>query len=89
MLALTNPKGLVLLAALLPPFINRDLPIFPQAAILSITFAVMCFFNHLLLAYAGGHARRFLASDRRVRAVRGVLGTLFLGFGAALALSTR
>jgi threonine/homoserine/homoserine lactone efflux protein len=49
----------------------------------------MCFFNHLLLAYAGGHARRFLASDRRVRAVRGVLGTLFLGFGAALALSTR
>lgn len=89
LLALTNPKGLVLLAALLPPFINHEVPVFPQAAILSLTFGTMCFFNHLLLAFAGARARRFLSSERRMLAVRRALGTLFIGFGAALALSAR
>ncbi len=88
-LALTNPKSLVLVAALLPPFINRDLPVFPQAAILSVTFATMCFFNHLLLAVLSGRARRFFASERRMLAVRRALGSLFIGFGAMLALSAR
>ena len=88
-LAVTNPKSLVLLAALLPPFTDRSQPIFQQAAILSITFAVMCFCNHLFLAYAAGRARRFLASERRLVAVRHALGTLFIGFGAALALTAR
>jgi homoserine/homoserine lactone efflux protein len=89
LLAVTNPKGLVLLAALLPPFIDRSQPVLPQAAILSITFAVMCFFNHLLLAFASGHTRRFLTSKSRMRTLRCALGTMFLGFGAALALSAR
>jgi homoserine/homoserine lactone efflux protein len=89
LLALTNPKSLILVAALLPPFIDHDFPIFPQAAILSVTFAAMCFFNHLFLAFAGSRARLFLASERRMKAVRRALGALFIGFGAALALSTR
>jgi threonine/homoserine/homoserine lactone efflux protein len=89
LLALTNPKGLVLLAALLPPFINRDLPVFPQAAVLSLTFAAMCFCNHLFLAGTASRARRFLASGQRMRALRRALGALFVGFGAALALSAR
>ncbi len=88
-LALTNPKGLILLAALLPPFLDRSQPVFAQAAILSITFAAMCFCNHLFLAFASGRARRFLASQSRMRALRRALGTLFLGFGAALALTSR
>jgi homoserine/homoserine lactone efflux protein len=88
-LALTNPKSFILVAALLPPFINHDLPTLPQAAILSITFATMCFFNHVFLAFAGGHARRFLSSEQRTLAVRRALGTMFIGFGAALAFSAR
>jgi threonine/homoserine/homoserine lactone efflux protein len=88
-LALTNPKGLVILAALLPAFINRDLPVLPQAAVLSLTFAGMCFCNHLLLAAAANRARRFLAAGRRMIAIRKVLGALFAGFGAALAFSAR
>jgi threonine/homoserine/homoserine lactone efflux protein len=89
LLALTNPKGLVLLAALLPPFINHDHPVLPQAAILSVTFAVLCFCNHLFLAATASRARRFLASGRRMAALRRALGALFVGFGAALALSAR
>jgi threonine/homoserine/homoserine lactone efflux protein len=89
LLALTNPKGLVLLAVLLPLFINRDQPVLPQAAVLSLTFAVLCFCNHLLLAAAASRARRFLAAGRRTLAIRKVLGVLFAGFGAALAFSAR
>jgi homoserine/homoserine lactone efflux protein len=88
-LALTNPKSFVLVAALLPPFIDRDLPVFPQAAILSLTFAAMCFLNHLLLAFAAERLRGVLVSKSRMSAVRRALGTLFIGFGAALALNAR
>ena len=52
LLSLTNPKGLILVAALIPPFVNHSLPVLPQVAILSLTFATMCFFNHLFLAFA-------------------------------------
>ncbi len=89
LLALTNPKGLILVAALIPPFVNHSLPVLPQVAILSLTFATMCFFNHLFLAFAGSRARRFLSSERRLLAVRRVLGSLFMGFGVALALTSR
>jgi threonine/homoserine/homoserine lactone efflux protein len=89
LLALTNPKGLVLVAALLPPFINRDLPVLPQAAVLSLTFAAMCFCNHLFLAATASSARRFLASGQRMRALRRTLAAFFVGFGAALALGAR
>jgi homoserine/homoserine lactone efflux protein len=54
-----------------------------------VTYAVMCFANHLALAFAGGKIRRFLSSERRIVAVRRVLGTLFIGFGAALASASR
>jgi len=88
-LALTNPKGLVLLTALLPPFVNHEHPVIPQVAIFSITFAVMAFCNHIFLAFAGSRLRHFLTSERRMLNVRRALGGLFVAFGAALALSTR
>jgi homoserine/homoserine lactone efflux protein len=87
--SLTNPKALVLIAALIPPFVDPVGPVLPQVTILSVTYAVMCFANHLLLAFAGGRIRRFLASERRMIAVRRVLGALFIGFGAALATASR
>jgi threonine/homoserine/homoserine lactone efflux protein len=89
LLAITNPKALVLIAALIPPFVDRAQPMFTQVTILSLTYAALCFGNHLLLAFAGGKLRRFLSSERRMTAVRRVLGTTFIGFGAALATASR
>lgn len=88
-LAITNPKALVLIAALFPPFIDRTQALLPQAAIMSVSYAALCFANHLVLAFAGGKIRRFLSSERRVVAVRRTLGALFVGFGAALATASR
>lgn len=83
--SITNPKALVILAALIPPFVDKGAPVIPQVAIMSVTYAGLCFVAHLLLAFAGGHVRRFLSSQPRVLAMRRTLGALFIGFGAALA----
>jgi threonine/homoserine/homoserine lactone efflux protein len=87
--ALTNPKGIILLAALLPPFVDHTQPVFPQVAVMSATFASLCFGNHLFLAFAGARVRHFLSSPCRLKAVRRALGSLFIGFGAALAFASR
>lgn len=89
LVSLTNPKALVILAALIPPFVDHSHAVLPQVAVMSATYAALCFANHLLLAFAGGKARRFLASEKRMRAVRRVLGAMFIGFGAALATASR
>lgn len=88
-LALTNPKGLLLLAALLPPFIDHTRPVVPQAAVMSVTFAVMCFLNHLFLAQVAGRIRKFLASERSMRLLRRGLGGMFIGFAGALMATSR
>jgi homoserine/homoserine lactone efflux protein len=88
-LAITNPKALVLIAALIPPFVDRSQPMFAQVTILSLTYAALCFVNHLTLAFAGSKLRRFLSSERSMTTVRRVLGTMFIGFGAALAAASR
>lgn len=85
LVSITNPKALVILAALIPPFVNKGEPVIPQVAVMSMTYAGMCFLNHLGIAFAGARVRRFLSSERRVRYMRRTLGMLFIGFGAALA----
>ena len=89
LVSVTNPKALILLAALIPPFIDRSQPLLPQAAAMAVTYAGMCFLNHLMLAFASGKVRRFLSSQKRMLAVRRVLGSMFIGFGAALAAASR
>jgi threonine/homoserine/homoserine lactone efflux protein len=89
LVSVTNPKALILLAALIPPFIDRAQPLLPQAAAMAVTYAGLCFLNHLMLAFASDKLRRFLSSPQRMLAVRRVLGTMFIGFGAALAAANR
>lgn len=88
-IAVTNPKAIIILAALLPPFVNASEPALPQVAVMSVTYAGMCFLNHLLLAFAGGWLRRAFNSEWRMRTLRRTLGVMFVGFGAALAATSR
>ncbi len=87
-LAITNPKAIIILAALLPPFMNTSGSALPQVAVMSVTYAGLCFLNHLLLAFAGGWVRRLFNSEWRMRTLRRALGTMFIGFGAALAATS-
>ncbi|MHA7777564.1 LysE family translocator [Roseibium sp. M-1] len=87
--SITNPKAILVITALFPQFMHHDGIDMVETSILSFTYAALCFANHAAIAFAGGHMRRFLTSDRRMRWVRRVTGGLFVGFGTALAAASR
>jgi len=87
--SLTNPKAIFVIAALFPQFIGPETGNLLNVTILSVTYAFMCYLNHVILAVFGGHTREYLQSDRIVKWLRRTLGTAFIGFGAALAAISR
>lgn len=88
LVALTNPKAVLLLAALMPHFLAAG-PHILTVAILAATYAGLCFVNHILLGALGSRLRHGLSSARVQTWVRGGLGACFIGFGGALAAMSR
>lgn len=89
LVAFSNPKALVFMAALFPQFIEPSLPLLPQFTALVTVMAVVEF--GWILAYAaGGHtiAER-LSSTSAVRSLNRVSGGLMIGAGGLLALAKR
>jgi homoserine/homoserine lactone efflux protein len=87
--AITNPKAVVLLAALLPGFISAEGSALAQGAILSATFAALTVLSHRVYALVFGRARRLLGDARRLQLFRRVLGGSLVGFGIGLAIAGR
>lgn len=85
----TNPKAILVITALFPQFMTHGGVNLEQTAILSITYAALCYANHAAIAFAGNSLRRFLTSPNRLTLVRRITGSLFMGFGAALAAASR
>lgn len=77
--AIANPKGWAFIISLLPPFINTELPLHPQATIL---IAIILFFELVcLLLYAtGGRTLRSLLQQRgNVVIMNRIAGSLMIG----------
>lgn len=89
LIALTNPKAMLLLTALMPPFISADAPAAPQALQLAIAYAGLCVGSHFLAALAAGTLRRVLTTPRRSAIFRRLVGAGFMGFGLALVATGR
>jgi len=89
LVSLTNPKAILILTALFPPFLDASRPLVAQAAILPATYAALCYANHLLLAVIAGRLRLFMVSARGMSCVRRVTGGAFIAFGMALAAASR
>ncbi|MFD1696553.1 LysE family translocator [Roseibium aestuarii] len=87
--SVTNPKAILVITALFPQFMSHHGFRLDQTVILSLTYAALCWANHAAIAFAGNSVRRFLNSDRRLTITRRITGTLFMGFGAALATASR
>jgi len=85
--AIANPKGWAFDIALLPPFINTDLALAPQLAVLVAVILVIEFMALVLYAGGGSTARLFLREARNVRLLNRVAGTLMIGVGIWLALA--
>lgn len=88
-ISLTNPKAMVAIAALLPPFLNPQAATAPQVIILSVSYGVLCALNHVVIAYSGNWFRRFLSSPKRAHRLRRITGGTFFGFGVGMIASTR
>lgn len=88
-ISLTNPKAMVAIAALFPPFLNVYAPTAPQIVILAVSYGVLCAINHVVIAYSGAWFRRFLKNPKRAHQIRKVTGGTFIGFGTLMAISTR
>ena len=85
LLAVTNPKAVVILAVLFPPFLDTSTALMPQVLILSATFALLCYLNHLLVALFAKRLKAFIKSERRGKYTRRFVGGSFIGLGSILA----
>lgn len=85
--AIANPKGWAFMISLLPPFINPELPLYPQAMILVVIilfFELVC----LLLYATGGHTLRHLLQQRgNVILMNRIAGSLMMCVGIWLVLT--
>lgn len=86
---LTNPKAIIFICALLPPFIDPTAPQWSQYLLIATT---LCLTDTVVMsAYALGGARLacWLRDPRAIRMQNRAFGGLFSSAGAFLAISTR
>ncbi len=89
LIAISNPKALLFVAAFLPQFIDPARPKGLQFAILVGTFAVIETLWYFTYALGGRGLARWLRRPAAQRAFNRVTGTVFIGFGALLLRSHR
>ena len=84
--AIANPKGWAFIIALLPPFINPELPMAPQLSVL-VGIILLSEFLFMVLYASGGRTLRQLLSDSyNLKVLNRISGSLMIGVGLWLAL---
>lgn len=86
---LTNPKAIIFICALVPPFIEPTAPQWPQYLLIATT---LCLTDTLVMssyAFGGIRLARWFHSSRAIRAQNRIFGGLFISAGALLAISSR
>jgi len=81
-----NPKTIVFFVALVPQFISRDAPAFPQAVILLVTFSVVVGLSDALYAIAASTAAKAFQRPGFKRWMERAGGGALIGAGVATAL---
>lgn len=82
---LTNPKSIVFLVALFPQFLDPTGDQLTQLLVLGITTVTIDAFVMLGYTSLASQMGRFIRSDRIMRKINRVFGTMFVGCGALLA----
>jgi threonine/homoserine/homoserine lactone efflux protein len=86
----TNPKSFVLLAALLPQFVDPAAPVGVQLLVLGPVFAAVALLGDGAVALAASRFRDWFArSPRRMERVGGTGGLMMVGLGAGLLVTGR
>lgn len=89
LVAMTNPKLLLFLAAFFPQFMDPAAPIGPQLALLCPTFLVVAALFDGSYALVAGRARGWMRNRRHIQIGERVVGSFLIGAGAWLALARR
>jgi threonine/homoserine/homoserine lactone efflux protein len=82
----SNPKALLFAAALLPQFIQADLPQVPQLVILLATFSVLEILWYFIYAFGGLGMAQQLRKPNILRWFNRVTGGAFIGFAGVMAV---
>jgi threonine/homoserine/homoserine lactone efflux protein len=87
----SNPKGIIFFAAVLPQFIDRSAGHIPlQLLLLGCEFVAIALVSDTVWVLAAGAARSWLArSPRRLELIGGAGGLAMIGLGARLAVTGR
>ena len=83
-IAATNPKPILFFTALFPQFINTQNPLLPQFFVLTGIFMALSFCSLMCYAVVSSRASRLLAKPKFLKWINRVIGSIFVGFGAAL-----
>jgi threonine/homoserine/homoserine lactone efflux protein len=87
-IAVSNPKAIVFLTALLPQFMVIDRPIAMQFVLLISVLMLFSFSFLMLYSVLASQARAWFTRPGRARAVNRTSGSIFVGFGILLAVSS-
>ena len=82
--ALTNPKGILFFVAFLPQFIDPDISLLTQFAVMALTFVIIEFIYEYAVASLANKIKPFLAKFGKK--VNRVFGGIFMVIGVALPL---
>ena len=82
--ASTNPKPILFFTALFPQFLDAHAPLLPQFLVLTGLFCALSFTSLVTYALLASRARALLARPRFSLWLNRSVGTIFVGFGAAL-----
>jgi threonine/homoserine/homoserine lactone efflux protein len=85
--AVANPKGWAFFIALLPPFIDKQQPLFGQLSILLGIILSIEFFSLLLYAGGGKTLNHLLQKKGNLQLLNRIAGSLMIAVGIWLALS--
>lgn len=85
--AMSNPKAIVFLTALFPPFVAIDQALLPQFSMLIVTLMLFSFSFLMFYASLAHNAKIWLTKPQRMKAVNRTSGSVFIGFGVLLATS--
>jgi homoserine/homoserine lactone efflux protein len=87
-IAVSNPKAIVFLTALLPQFMGIDRPIVMQFVLLISILMLFSFSFLMLYSVLASQARAWFTRPGRARTVNRASGSIFVGFGIFLAVSS-
>ena len=82
--AISNPKALIYIVALLPPFVDQHSPILPQLALLAVTAMVIDIALGLLYIAAGNRLARAMARSDTRRRLDWTVGVIFICVAIAI-----